>query len=142
MSLGHQHEEYMQKLESVRANAQQYKSQTRPTTPVPEPERELMDRSWLSTGSMADWEPEDKWWLSSSCKSFLETRETSFGRKHVYLIQKKDSPGSNPELSRRRPPRSPRKRSSTVATVKDTRDLADLVATFLDQNQAAGENSS
>ena len=134
MSLGHQHEEYMRKLESVRSNAQQYKSNTRPTTPVGRNEdgSHPMDRTWLSNGSLADWEMEDKWWLSSSCKSFLETRGTSFGRKHVYLIQKKDSPVSNPELSRR-------KRSKKKSFKEEKQLPSELVATLLDSIPAAVE---
>ena len=122
MLLGHEHEEYMKRLESVQSAEQvERRSRSRPVTPL----KGMVeaDRAWLSSGSLADWELEDKWWMSASCKSFLETKGTSFGRKNVYLIQKKDSLASNPELSRRpSSKRSPRKsRTSRPSVTKDSR---------------------
>lgn len=80
----------------------QYKCRTRPNTPSvllpPQADMSDYDRQWLSNTSLADWQLEDRWWLSKSCKSFLETREIPFGRKNVFLISNKNSPISNPEL--------------------------------------------
>ena len=108
MVLGKEHTEYMKKLSyHKRLCEEQYKSRTRPNTPlVPAnvaagsspTSADAADRRWLSSDSLTDWHLEDRWWLSKSCKSFLETREIPFGRKNVYLISKKSSPISNPDL--------------------------------------------
>ena len=97
MILGDEHTEYMNKLMKTRSlHSDKYKSRTRPSTPV---RMEDTDRRWLSSDSLSDFKLEDKWWLSGSCKSFLETKQTSFGHKKLFLIEKKPSPCSNPELS-------------------------------------------
>jgi hypothetical protein len=60
-----------------------------------------VDRRWLSTGALADWQIEDKWWLSATCTTFLDTKDRTFGRKRVFLVDRKDILASNPEVSGR-----------------------------------------
>jgi len=102
MVLGKEHSEYMKKLSyHKRMCEEQYKSRTRPTTPViPRNNTSSQDdhQSYLAD----QYQLEDRWWLSSSCKTFLETREIPFGRKNVFLISKKNSPISNPELRQKK----------------------------------------
>ena len=90
------HHLHLEKLRQATAAADELGRQrawTRPSTPVDRPHQpQLVDRRWLSSGHLPDWEAEDRWWLSGSCKSFLETKGTSFGRKNVFLVQKKDQP--------------------------------------------------
>jgi len=58
-----------------------------------------VDRRWLSTGGLADWRIEDKWWLSATCTTFLDTKDKTFGRKRVFLVDRKEVLASNPEVS-------------------------------------------
>ena len=87
--LGYEHLEYLRRLETARSWNLEPRSRTRPATPVLEAG---VDRRWLSTGHLPELELQDRWWLQGSCKSFLETKGTSFGRKNVFLIQKKPEP--------------------------------------------------
>jgi len=98
MVLGKEHSEYMKKLSyHKRLCEEQYKSRTRPTTPVI-PRNNTCSQDGDQSYLTEQYQLEDRWWLSSSCKTFLETREIPFGRKNVFLISKKSSPISNPEL--------------------------------------------
>lgn len=58
------------------------------------------DRRWLSSGKLADpWDQHDRWWLSrTSCRSFLDTDKRVFGRKKVFLVDKKTFPKSEGDL--------------------------------------------
>ena len=97
MILGDEHSEYMRKLMITRSmHSDKYKSRTRPSTPTPV---ENIDQGWLSTDSLSDFKLDDKWWKSGSCKSFLETKQTSFGHKKFFLIEKKPVSVSNPKPS-------------------------------------------
>lgn len=85
--VGDEHLEYLRRLEAARDWNLEPRSRTRPATPVSL--EAGVDRRWLSTGHLPQLELQDRWWLQGSCKSFLETKGTSFGRKNVFLIQKK-----------------------------------------------------
>jgi len=131
MVLGQEHTEYMKKLDYHKLLCEeQYRSRTRPTTPViPHNNQHQLEHDTSLANS--SFELEDRWWLSSSCKSFLETREKSFGRKNVFLISKKDSPISNPELRKpagsNKPGKKPSVRPQTVDEVDGTlKGIVDL----------------
>ena len=91
MNLGTEHKAYMNRLQAITAD--EFRSSTRPSSPVLRPGagRPIPDPRPLPDPGV-----EDKWWLSDSCKSFLETKGNSFGRKQIFLIQKKND---EPDLS-------------------------------------------
>jgi hypothetical protein len=64
-----------------------------------EKEAAPVDRRWLSTGGLADWRLEDRWWLAATCTTFLDTKDRTFGRKRVFLVDRKEVLASNPEVS-------------------------------------------
>ena len=60
---------------------------SRPLTPV---DNLKMDTRWISSESLTHpWIVEDKWWLSNPPCTILDTTPRVFGRKKVFLIDKK-----------------------------------------------------
>lgn len=48
------------------------------------------DTRWLSSEHLTEpWTMEEKWWLSRTNDTFLDTNSRVFGRKKVYLVDKK-----------------------------------------------------
>lgn len=128
MVLGQEHTEYMKKLNYHKLLCEeQYRSRTRPTTPVI-PHNSLHQLDHNTSLANSSYELEDRWWLSSSCKSFLETREKTFGRKNVFLISKKDSPISNPEL--RKPVGSSSGKPGQKSNVRQQKTVDEVDATL------------
>lgn len=76
-----------------------------------------VDRRWLSTGGLADWRVEDHWWLATTCTTFLDTRDRTFGRKRVFLVDRKDMLTSNPEVSGRGQEPVPERPNSSQAVL-------------------------
>ena len=63
-------------------------TQSRPVTPIED--FHPVDVRWLSDDSLIHpRQVQDKWWLSGVPEAFLDTRATVFGRKKVYLVDKK-----------------------------------------------------
>lgn len=48
------------------------------------------DSRWLSSERLTEpWTTEEKWWLSRNNDTFLDTDTRVFGRKKIYLVDKK-----------------------------------------------------
>lgn len=48
------------------------------------------DNRWLSSERLTEpWTTEEKWWLSRNNDTFLDTDSRVFGRKKIYLVDKK-----------------------------------------------------
>ena len=48
------------------------------------------DSRWLSSERLTEpWTTEEKWWLSRNNDTFLDTNSRVFGRKKIYLVDKK-----------------------------------------------------
>jgi len=65
------------------------------------------DNRWLSSERLTEpWTTEEKWWLSRNNDTFLDTDSRVFGRKKIYLVDKKapksESDICNPEIHERR----------------------------------------
>ena len=65
------------------------------------------DNRWLSSERLTEpWTTEEKWWLSRNNDTFLDTDSRVFGRKKIYLVDKKapksESDICNPEIPERR----------------------------------------
>ena len=59
-----------------------------------------VDVRWLSDPGLAQpCQIPDKWWLAGLPESFLETKARVFGRKKVYLIDKKFPKSENDLVS-------------------------------------------
>jgi hypothetical protein len=102
----------------LRLDSQSFK---RPLTPRQAAEEEAaapVDRRWLSTGELADWRVEDRWWLGATCTTFLHTKDRIFGRKRVFLVDRKeDILASNPEVSWRGRQERPERPNSSQAVL-------------------------
>lgn len=49
-----------------------------------------VDNRWLSSERLTEpWTTEEKWWLSRNNNAFLDTDSRVFGRKKIYLVDKK-----------------------------------------------------
>ena len=65
------------------------------------------DNRWLSSERLTEpWTTEEKWWLSRNNDTFLDTDSRVFGRKKIYLVDKKapksESDIRNPEIPERK----------------------------------------
>ena len=63
-------------------------SLSRPVTPIED--FQAVDVRWLSDQSLVHpWQIQDKWWLAGVSESFLDTKPAVFGRKKVFIVDKK-----------------------------------------------------
>jgi len=65
------------------------------------------DSRWLSSERLTEpWTTEEKWWLSRNNDNFLDTDSRVFGRKKIYLVDKKvpksESDVRKPEIQERK----------------------------------------
>ena len=65
------------------------------------------DSRWLSSERLTEpWTTEEKWWLSRNNDTFLDTDSRVFGRKKIYLVDKKvpksESDVRKPEIQERK----------------------------------------
>ena len=57
------------------------------------------DRRWLSSERLVEpWVVEDRWWLAPRHASFLDTDSQVFGRKQIFLVDRKKSPKSESDI--------------------------------------------
>ena len=57
------------------------------------------DRRWLSSERLVEpWVVEDRWWLAGRHASFLDTDSQVFGRKQIFLVDRKKSPKSESDI--------------------------------------------
>jgi len=75
--------------------SRQRQTQSRPVTPIED--FKPIDLRWISDETLTyPLQNEDKWWLSGGVpESFLDTRAKVFGRKTVFLVDKKIQKSEN-----------------------------------------------
>lgn len=81
------HEQTLAKILNRKRHLSERICFSRPLTPL---ENHNMDTRWISSESLTHpWVAEDKWWLSNPSYTILDTNPRVFGRKKVFLIDKK-----------------------------------------------------
>jgi len=86
MALGHLNEDPLDRiLNRPRDNSARFiRSSSRTSDYKP------ADNRWLSSERLTEpWTTEEKWWLSRNNDTFLDTDSRVFGRKKIYLVDKK-----------------------------------------------------
>lgn len=86
MALGHANEDPLDRiLNRPRDNSARFiRSNSRTSDHKP------ADNRWLSSERLTEpWTTEEKWWLSRNNDTFLDTDSRVFGRKKIYLVDKK-----------------------------------------------------
>ena len=71
-----------------------------PTSSLGSTTREIIpDRRWLSSEHLVEpWVVEDRWWLSNRCEAFLDTDSRVFGRKKIFLVDRKKGQNSESDI--------------------------------------------
>lgn len=87
MALGHRNDDLLDRiLNRPRDSSEQLRiSSSRMSDYKPS------DNRWLSSERLTDpWITEEKWWLSRHNDTFLDTDRRVFGRRKVFLVDRKD----------------------------------------------------